>query len=167
MRAPGHSQPWSGGKLTEPVSRQSGTAQASDILPDKPLTWQVTLTFDTSMFEDDVRRTVEQALALSERYRRMKTELEEIDAAAGSAAEKQALAVQSLVKLMIDDPAMVGVGFVTRLLLPLVTRQTDDIVPEIFVRDRVRRCRANILPSQPPPGTTGKIANEANPPCHD
>jgi hypothetical protein len=88
MHAPGHSQPWSGGKLTEPVSSQSGTAQASDILPDKPPTWQVTLTFDTSMFEDDVRRTVERALTLSERYRRMKTELEEIDAAAGSAAEK-------------------------------------------------------------------------------
>ena len=31
-------------------------------------TWQVTLKFDTAMFEDDVRRIVERALALSERY---------------------------------------------------------------------------------------------------
>jgi hypothetical protein len=137
MHAPGHSQPWSEGKLTNPVSSRSGTALASDILPDKPPTRQVTLTFDTSLFEDDVRRIVERALALSERYSRMKAELEEIDAAEGSPAEKQALAVQSLVNLVMSDPAMVEVGFVTRLLLPLVAKPADDTMPENSIRDGV------------------------------
>src|SRR3954466_14658514 len=86
-----------------PLQRQQADQADGADTPDKPPVGQVTLTFDASMSEDDVRRDMDRLLALSGRFNQLVEELKEIEAAQGSTAAKLTAVMTSVVKFVEGD----------------------------------------------------------------
>jgi hypothetical protein len=117
-----------------PRQRQQADQADGAVTPDKPPGRQVTLTFDASMSEDDVRRDMDRLLALSERFNQLIEELKETEAAQGSMAVKLAAIMTSVVKFVEGDQAVFEAAFASRLLRPVLAMLVDDVVRAHSVR---------------------------------